>query len=132
VVIVIVLVLRLRLSTMVSKSALPHSDITLGYPAANTIVLQDTLKHYLPRLEVHSTCIYHNCPFLACILLIQGIQQSGFYTCPYPRKLNSLAILLVHHFPLLPHTTHFHFVISIYTQIGHLHNFLISSWVFSF
>ena len=64
VVIVPVLVLCLSLSTKVSRSALPHSDITLSCPAGytNTGSTKDTLTCYLTKPEVHSICNDHNCP----------------------------------------------------------------------
>ena len=49
-----------------------HSDITLGFLAANTRSTIDTLKCYFPRPEEHSTCNHQDCPFWPW--------QSGFYT----------------------------------------------------
>ena len=98
VVIIAVLVLCLRLSTKVSKSTLPHSDITLSCPAGYTNSTKDTLTCYLPKPEVHSICNEHNCPLFVlhfCWSRWSGWSRSTAFT-------TSPAILLVLPSPL-PH-----------------------------
>jgi len=71
-------------------------------------------------------------PILAWLVLlmiqviqeIQVIQQSSFNTCPYSMHTSLAILLLVLPSPLLPHTTHSHFIISVskeaISQLFHL------------
>jgi len=56
-----------------------------------TAIKDPFVCHCLPRPEVHSTCNFHSFLWLPLLLIwiIGVIQQSGFYTFPYPCK-NSL------------------------------------------
>ena len=65
----------------------------VGYPAANTSSAKDTLRRYLPGLEVHSTCNYHNFPFFSGLYFRwfgwSGWSHSlGFTHALRPQKIN--------------------------------------------
>jgi len=81
---------------LISKSMLPVPvqltliNISLGYSAASTSSTKDMLTHYLPRLELHSTCCYNNWPFFSFVNL--GDPCSILLVLPSPHTHNSLAL----------------------------------------